>query len=104
MYAIVEAKGKQYKVTAGDKIRIAKLSEEEDSSIKFDKIIAVVADDSSVKIGTPYVTGASIDAKVLRHGLGKKTIAFHYKPKKRIRIKRGHRQPYTLLSVDAINV
>ena len=104
MYAIVEAKGKQYKVAAGDKIRIAKLNDEEDSNVKFDKIIAIINDDSSTKIGTPYVQGASVETKVIRHGLGKKVVAFHYKPKKRIRIKRGHRQPYTLVSIDAINV
>ncbi len=104
MYAILEASGKQYKVSAGDKVRVSKLDAEQNASVKFDKVIAVVKDDSSVAIGTPYVAGASIDGKILHHGMGKKVIAFHYKPKKRIRIKRGHRQPYTLLSIDSINV
>ena len=103
MYAILDAKGKQYKVQAGEKIKISKLEHEENSTVMFDKVIAVVTEDSAAKIGTPYVQGATVECKVIRHGMGKKVVAFHYKPKKRIRIKRGHRQPYTLVSIDAIN-
>ena len=103
MYAILDAKGKQYKVQAGEKIRISKLENEENSTVKFDQVIAVVPEGSAAKIGTPYVPGATVECKILRHGMGKKVVAFHYKPKKRIRIKRGHRQPYTLVSINSIN-
>lgn len=103
MYALIETGGKQVKVAAGDKIKIEKVDGESGASITFDKVIAIIDDNSEVKAGTPYVTGASIDGKVLRQGLGKKVVAFHYKPKKRIRIKRGHRQPYTLVEINSIN-
>ncbi len=102
MYAVLETGGKQYKVSAGDKVKVSKMSAEEKGSLTIDKITAIINDDFSVMIGTPYISGATIDATVVRHGMGKKVVAFHYKPKKRIRIKRGHRQPYTLLQIDGI--
>ncbi len=103
MYAIMETGGKQFKVEADMKIKIQKIDKEAGEEVKFDKIITVVKDDSSVNIGSPYVEGASVEAKVVGHGKGKKVVAFHYKPKKRIRIKRGHRQPYTMISISGIN-
>ncbi len=103
MYAVIETGGKQFKVEADKKIKIQKIEGEAGSDVKFDKILTVVKDDSTVEIGTPYVDGASVEAKIVSHGMGKKVVAFHYKPKKRIRIKRGHRQPYTMISVSSIN-
>ena len=102
MYAVLETGGKQYKVSEGDKVRVSKINADEKSSIKIDKVIAIIKDDSTT-IGMPYVNGAWVDGKIVNHGMGKKVVAFHYKPKKRIRIKRGHRQPYTLLHIENIN-
>ena len=81
MYAIIETGGKQYKVENGDVIYIEKLDVEADSTITFDKVIAVGADDG-IKVGAPYVDGASVSAKVVKNGKGKKIVVATYKPKK----------------------
>ncbi len=102
MYAIIETGGKQYKVSAGDTIFIEKLNVEADSEVVFDKVIAVGTDDS-IKVGTPYVEGATVSAKAIKNGKGKKIVVFTYKPKKNEKRKMGHRQPYTKVEIAAIN-
>ena len=102
MYAIIETGGKQYKVEAGDVLFIEKLDVEADSEITFDKVIAVGADDG-IKVGAPYVDGASVSAKAIKNGKGKKIVVFTYKPKKNAKRKKGHRQPYTKVEISSIN-
>lgn len=102
MYAIIETGGKQYKVENGDVVFIEKLDVEVDSEITFDKVIALGADDG-IKVGAPYVEGASVSAKVLKNGKGKKIVVATYKPKKNEKRKMGHRQPYTKVEISAIN-
>ena len=102
MYAIVETGGKQYKVEAGDVLFIEKLDVEADSEVTFDKVIAVGADDG-IKVGAPYVDGATVTAKAIKNGKGKKIVVFTYKPKKNAKRKMGHRQPYTKVEIAAIN-
>ncbi|MCR5151508.1 MAG: 50S ribosomal protein L21 [Clostridiales bacterium] len=102
MYAIIETGGKQYKVEAGDIVFIEKLDAQEESEYTFDKVIAVGADDG-IKVGAPYVDGASVSAKVVKNGKGKKITVFTYKPKKNEKRKLGHRQPYTKVEISAIN-
>jgi large subunit ribosomal protein L21 len=102
MYAIIETGGKQYKVSAGDTIFIEKLNVEADSEVVFDKVIAVGTDDS-IKVGAPYVEGATVSAKAIKNGKGKKIVVFTYKPKKNEKRKMGHRQPYTKVEIAAIN-
>ena len=102
MYAIIETGGKQYKVQNGDVIFVEKLEVEADSEITFDKVIAVGADDG-IKVGAPYVDGASVSAKDLKNGKGKKIDDATYKPKKNEKRKMGHRQPYTKVEISAIN-
>ncbi|MDK2799419.1 MAG: large subunit ribosomal protein [Clostridiales bacterium] len=102
MYAIVETGGKQYKVQEGDVLFIEKLTAEEGSTVKFDKVLAV-SKDGVMNFGAPVVNGASVDAKVLSHGKDKKIIVFKYKPKKGYRRKQGHRQPYTKVQIEKIN-
>ena len=102
MYAIIETGGKQYKVENGDVIFIEKLEVEADSTITFDKVIAIGADDG-IKVGAPYVDGASVSAKVVKNGKGKKITVATYKPKKNEKRKMGHRQPYTKVEISAIN-
>ena len=80
MYAIIETGGKQYKVSEGDVVYVEKLVAAEGDAVKFDKVLAVGGDNTV--IGTPVVDGASVDAKVLAQGKGKKVIVFKYKPKK----------------------
>ena len=102
MYAIIETGGKQYKVEAGDVLFIEKLDVEADSEVTFDKVIAVGADDG-IKVGAPYVDGATVTAKAIKNGKGKKITVFTYKPKKDAKRKMGHRQPYTKVEISAIN-
>ena len=102
MYAIIETGGKQYKVEAGDVVFIEKLDAEAESEVVFDKVIAVAGDDG-ITVGTPYVTGAAVTAKVLKNGKAKKIYVMTYKPKKNEKRKLGHRQPYTIVEIAAIN-
>ncbi len=101
MYAIIETGGKQYKVEKGDEIFVEKLDAEENKKVKIDKVIAV-SDGKKITAGQPYVDGASVEAKVIKNGKGKKINIFTYKPKKNIERKMGHRQPYTKLEITAI--
>ena len=102
MYAIIETGGKQYKVQDGDVIFIEKINAENDSKFVFDKVVAVGADDG-IKVGAPYVDGATVEANVVKTGKAKKIIVYIMKPKKNYRRKQGHRQPYTKVQITAIN-
>ena len=101
MYAVIETGGKQYKVEAGQELFIEKLNVEADDTVTFDKVLAVGGDDG-IKVGSPYVDGASVEAKVIKNGKAKKVTGFTYKPKKNEKRKMGHRQPYTKVSITDI--
>ena len=101
MYAIIETGGKQYCVNEGDVIFIEKLDVNENDSVKFDKIIAV-SNDKGMNVGSPYVSGAEVNATVVKNGKNKKITVFTYKPKKGYSRKLGHRQPYTKVRIDSI--
>lgn len=101
MYAIIETGGKQYRVQEGDSIRVEKLNFVDGDTIKFDKVL-LVADDSNLNVGKPYVDGAVVEAKVEKQGKNKKIVVFKYKPKKDYRNKKGHRQPYTQVKIEKI--
>ena len=100
MYAIIETGGKQYKVAEGDVIFVEKLEVEEGAAITIDKVL-VVGDD--IKVGAPYVAGASVAATAVKNGKDKKIIVYKYKAKKGYHKKQGHRQPYTKLEITKIN-
>ena len=102
MYAVMETGGKQYRVQVGDVIFVEKLDCEADSKVTLDKIVMVSGDDG-VKVGAPYVDGASVEATVLKNGKSKKITVFTYKSKKNEKRKTGHRQPYTQVRIDTIN-
>ncbi len=101
MYAIIETGGKQYKVQDGDVIFIEKINADNDSQYVFDKVVAVSTDDG-IKVGAPYVDGATVEANVVKTGKAKKIIVYKMKPKKNYRRKQGHRQPYTKVQITAI--
>ena|SRR5690625_589772 len=101
MYAIIETGGKQIKVTEGQEIIVEKLDVEADESVTFDKVLFVGGSD--VKVGSPYVEGASVTAKASEQGLHKKVSIIKFKAKKNYHRKQGHRQPYTKLVVEKIN-
>lgn len=98
MFAIIETGGKQYRVTEGEELFIEKLEVEAEGEVVFDKVLMV-----NDKIGTPYVEGATVTAKCEKQGRGKKIVIFKYRPKKHSATKKGHRQSYTKLVVEAIN-
>ncbi|MGD6774357.1 50S ribosomal protein L21 [Sutcliffiella horikoshii] len=102
MYAIIETGGKQIKVEAGQSIYIEKLDGAAGDVVTFDKVLFVGGED--VKVGSPLVAGATVTAKVEKQGRAKKLTVFKYKAKKNYRKKQGHRQPYTKVTVDAINL
>lgn len=101
MYAIIETGGKQIKVEQGQEIFVEKVAAETDEVVTFDKVLFVGGDD--VKVGAPYVEGASVTAKVVEQGRGKKITIFTYKPKNNDAKKMGHRQPFTKLVIEGIN-
>ncbi len=101
MFAIIETGGKQVKVEQGQTIWVEKINAEEGATFTFDKVLLVGGE--SVKVGSPVVEGATVTAKVEKHGRGKKVTVFKYKPKKNYKRKQGHRQPYTRLTIEAIN-
>ncbi len=101
MYAIVETGGKQVKVEVGQAVFVEKIEVAEGETYTFDKVLLVAGDD--VKVGAPYVNGATVTAKVEKQGRGKKIVVFKYRPKKHSAKKMGHRQSYTKLLIEAIN-
>lgn len=102
MYAIIETGGKQYKVCEGDIITVEKLNLEEGSRYTFENILSIIDGENS-KIGTPMVSGVTVDATTVCEGKEKKVIVYKYKPKKGFHKKKGHRQPFTQLKIEKIN-
>ena len=100
MYAIIETGGKQIRVEVGSKIYVEKLEAEVGSTITIDKVLLI--GDKSVKVGTPYIEGASVTAKVEKQGLNRKIRVFKYKSKANEHNTIGHRQPYTCLVIESI--
>ena len=100
MYAIIETGGKQVRVEVGSRIYVEKLEAEVGSTITIDKVLLI--GDKSVKVGTPYVEGAKVTAKVEKQGLNRKIRVFKYKSKSNEHKTIGHRQPYTCLVIESI--
>ena len=101
MYALVEIKGKKYKAKKGEVLKIDRIAQVKGESVDFDTVLLLRGEDL-IKVGTPYVDGASVKTTVEDHGRDKKIVVFKYKKRKNYRRKRGHRQQYTLLKVDDI--
>ena len=101
MKAVFVTGGKQYTVSEGDVLFIEKLNAEAESTVKFDQVLAVLDGENS-KVGTPVVEGASVEAKVVKNGKGKKITILRYKAKKNEKKKIGHRQPYTKVEITKI--
>ena len=100
MYAIIATGGKQYKVSEGDVIKVEKLDAEVGAKVTFDNVLLVGGD--TVKVGTPTVDGAKVEASVVSEGKGKKVIVYKYKRKTGYHKNNGHRQLFTRVKIDSI--
>jgi large subunit ribosomal protein L21 len=101
MYAVVETGGKQYRVTPGEELAVERLDGVKGDEIVFDRVL-LVGGEGEARVGTPLVEGATVKAKVVHQGRHKKIVVFKYKKRKRYRVKTGHRQPFTLVRINAI--
>ena len=100
-YAIVESGGKQYRAVEGATLEVDRLPVEAGEAVKLEQTL-LLADGESITVGTPFVVDTPVWTKVLEHFKGEKVTIFNYSPKKRIRVKTGHRQNYTRLLVEQI--
>jgi len=103
IYALIETGGKQYRVTPGQELLVERLKVPEGEPVELDRVL-LVADGDRIEVGTPVVPGARVIARSLGEIKGDKVIVFKYKPKVRYRRKRGHRQIYTRLLVEKVEV
>jgi len=101
MFAIIETGGKQYQVAEGDSLQVEKLVAGKAGEVVFDKVL-LEADDDKVKIGVPYLEGATVKAKFEGDGRSEKVTIIKYKAKSRYRVKNGHRQPFTKVKIEKI--
>lgn len=102
MYAIIRTGGKQYQVAAGDKLRVEKLQGNVGDTVELSDILMVV-DGEEIKIGQPVIEGAKVVAKITEQAKADKVIVFKKKKRKGYRVKRGHRQQYTALTIEEIS-
>jgi large subunit ribosomal protein L21 len=100
--AIVESGGKQYRAVEGITIDVDRLAREVGEKFDFERVL-LVADEDNVTVGTPTVSGVKVSASVVDHVKGPKVTSFKYRPKKRIRVKGGHRHFYTRLMIESIS-
>jgi len=101
MLAVVDIAGKQLRVSPKDKVVVPTLKDAEGSKVTFTKVL-LLQDDTSVRIGTPHVKGASVEALVLGPVRGEKVIVFKKKRRKGYKVKKGHRQGYTTIEITNI--
>jgi len=103
MYAVIRSGGKQYRVAPGQTIRLEKMVGEVGSKVDLGDVL-LVENDGNVKVGTPVVTNAKVEATVLEQDRAKKILVFKKKRKKQYRRTSGHRQDYTAVRIDKITV
>ena len=102
MYAIVEIAGQQFKVAKDQKVFVHRLAQDEGRNVSFDQVL-LLDDGKVVTLGAPAITGASVEAKVVKHLKGDKVIVFKKKRRKGYRVKNGHRQALTEILIEGIS-
>ena len=102
MYAVIKTGGKQYKVAAGEKIKIEQIAADVGQEFVFDQVLAV-GSGAELKVGTPLVAGASVNATVVAHGKHDKVRIFKMRRRKHYQKNQGHRQTYTELLISTVN-
>jgi large subunit ribosomal protein L21 len=101
MYAVIKSGGKQYRVTAGDTLKVESLPAEVGAQVTLSEVLAV-ADGDNVRVGSPFVSGAAVVATVLGHGRHEKVTIFRMQRRKHFQKHAGHRQNFTELRIDSI--
>lgn len=102
MYAVIETGGKQYRVAPGEQVKVDRLSVDAGATVTFDRVLAV-HDGQALKIGTPAVSGASVEATLIRTGKANKVIVFYKRRRKHSQTKNGHRQQYSIVKIGKIS-
>ena len=102
MYAVIKTGGKQYKVAAGEKIKVEQIAADVGQEIVIDQVLAV-GNGADIQVGTPLVLGASVTVTVISHGRGDKIRIFKMRRRKHYQKRQGHRQNYTELQISAIS-
>ena len=103
LYAIIRTGGKQLRVEPGQTVRVEKLSAGKGEAVEFTEVL-LVGGEGEPRIGRPFVEGAKVSGTVVGAGKARKILVFRYKPKKNVRRRKGHRQPFTAVRIDAIQV
>lgn len=103
MYAVIKTGGKQYKVNAGEKLKVESIQADIGSEIFLDQVLAVFGDERETKMGAPFLDGAKVTAKVLQHGRHDKVKIFKMRRRKHYQKRQGHRQNYTQIEILAIS-
>ena len=101
MLAVIKPGGKQYKIIPGQKLKIEKLEKNVGEEITYEEVL-LIENGKEVLVGKPFVAGAKVSGKITSQGRNRKVIIYKYKPKKRYRLKKGHRQPYTEIEIVKI--
>ena len=101
MYAVIKTGGKQYRVVAGDKLKVEQIPADVGAEVILDQVL-MVGEGESVRLGQPILSGASVKATVVSHGRGEKVKIFKMRRRKHYQKHQGHRQGYTELKIDAI--
>ncbi len=104
MFAVIKTGGKQYVVSEGEKIKIEKIKYNVGDTVALEEVLLVSDKKGDILLGTPYVKDAKVTAEVLEEGRGEKKIIFKHKPKKRYKLKKGHRQSYTEIEIKKITL
>ncbi|NDJ87009.1 MAG: 50S ribosomal protein L21 [Chloroflexi bacterium] len=104
MYAVVRSGGHQYRAVVGEIIDVEKLPHDEGDTVELSEVLLVANDNGETQIGKPLVDGATVRATVVSQYRGPKILVWKYRPKKRYRRRQGHRQHYTRLKIEAIDV
>ncbi len=102
MYAVIKTGGKQYRVSQGETLKVEKLDAGEGDSVEFDQVL-MVGEGEDVKIGTPYVDGSRVTARVKTHGRGKKVDIIKFRRRKHHMKRMGHRQDFTEVEITGIS-
>ena len=103
MYAVIESGGKQHRVSPGDEVMVEKLAGEVGEAISFDKVL-LTSDGETVNVGKPFLKDAKVVGRITRHDKHKKIVVFKYKRRKGYRRKKGHRQQFTLVKIENIEI